>query len=100
MDPGEAYELTEMLEGVVNYGTGKGIRDYGVRIAGKTGTTNDGMDVWFVGDTRGACGSATTCATDRGERERAAVSPRRRGRRSIKPVGENRAAETSPCRRG
>jgi penicillin-binding protein 1A len=53
MDPGEAYELTEMLEGVVNYGTGKGIRDYGITgpIAGKTGTTNDGMDVWFVGFT-------------------------------------------------
>ena len=53
MDPGEAYELTEMLEGVVNYGTGKGIRDYGITgpIAGKTGTTNDGMDVWFVGYT-------------------------------------------------
>jgi penicillin-binding protein 1A len=53
MDPREAYELTEMLEGVVNYGTGKGIRDYGITgpIAGKTGTTNDGMDVWFVGYT-------------------------------------------------
>jgi 1A family penicillin-binding protein len=53
MDPGEAYELTEMLQGVVNYGTGKGIRDYGITgpIAGKTGTTNDGMDVWFVGFT-------------------------------------------------
>ena len=53
MDPREAYELTEMLEGVVNYGTGKTIRDYGVTgpIAGKTGTTNDGNDVWFVGYT-------------------------------------------------
>ncbi len=53
MNPQEAFELTEMLEGVVNYGTGKGIRDYGITgpIAGKTGTTNDGMDVWFVGYT-------------------------------------------------
>ena len=53
MDPREAYELTEMLEGVVNYGTGKTVRDYGVTgpIAGKTGTTNEGNDVWFVGYT-------------------------------------------------
>ena len=53
MDPRDAFELTEMLEGVVNYGTGKGIRDYGITgpIAGKTGTTNDGTDVWFVGYT-------------------------------------------------
>ena len=53
MDPREAYELTEMLEGVVNYGTGKTVRDYGVTgpVAGKTGTTNEGNDVWFVGYT-------------------------------------------------
>ena len=53
MDPRDAYEITEMLQGVVNYGTGKTIRDYGVTgpIAGKTGTTNSGKDVWFVGYT-------------------------------------------------
>jgi penicillin-binding protein 1A len=53
MDPGDAYEITEMLQGVVNYGTGKTIRDMGVTgaIAGKTGTTNSGEDVWFVGFT-------------------------------------------------
>ena len=53
MDARDAYELTEMLEGVVNYGTGKTVRDYGLTgpIAGKTGTTNEGNDVWFVGYT-------------------------------------------------
>ena len=53
MDPQDAYEITQMLQGVVNYGTGKGIRDYGITgpIAGKTGTTNNGEDVWFVGYT-------------------------------------------------
>jgi penicillin-binding protein 1A len=53
MDPGDAYEITEMLQGVVNYGTGRSIRDMGVTgaIAGKTGTTNSGEDVWFVGYT-------------------------------------------------
>jgi penicillin-binding protein 1A len=53
MNPQDAYEITQMLQGVVNYGTGKSIRDYGVKgpVAGKTGTTNSGEDVWFVGYT-------------------------------------------------
>jgi membrane carboxypeptidase/penicillin-binding protein len=51
MDAQEAYEITQMLQGVVNFGTGKAIRDYGITtpVAGKTGTTNSGEDVWFVG---------------------------------------------------
>jgi 1A family penicillin-binding protein len=51
MDPKDAYEITQMLQGVVNYGTGRTIRDYGITtpVAGKTGTTNSGEDVWFVG---------------------------------------------------
>ncbi|MDQ2889204.1 MAG: PBP1A family penicillin-binding protein [Gemmatimonadota bacterium] len=53
MDPRDAYQLTSMLQGVVNYGTGNVIRDLGVEglVAGKTGTTNDGTDVWFMGYT-------------------------------------------------
>jgi penicillin-binding protein 1A len=54
MDPRDAFEITQMLQGVVNYGTGKTIRDdYQLAgpIAGKTGTTNSGEDVWFVGYT-------------------------------------------------
>jgi 1A family penicillin-binding protein len=51
LDPRDAYEITSMLRSVVDYGTGRTIRDLGVEgpIAGKTGTTNDGNDVWFVG---------------------------------------------------
>jgi penicillin-binding protein 1A len=51
MDPRDAYELTSMLRGVVDFGTGRAIRDAGITapIAGKTGTTNNGTDVWFVG---------------------------------------------------
>ncbi|MDQ6689154.1 MAG: PBP1A family penicillin-binding protein [Gemmatimonadota bacterium] len=53
MDPRDAYQVTSMLQSVVDYGTGKALRDYGVRglVAGKTGTTNSGTDVWFVGYT-------------------------------------------------
>ena len=53
MDPRDAYELTSMLRGVVDYGTARVIRDLGVDgpVAGKTGTTNNGADVWFIGYT-------------------------------------------------
>src|ERR687886_332657 len=53
MDPRDAYELTSMLRAVVDFGTGRAVRDYGITapVAGKTGTTNNGADVWFVGYT-------------------------------------------------
>jgi 1A family penicillin-binding protein len=53
MDPRDAFQLTSMLRSVVDHGTGRAIRDYGVSgpVAGKTGTTNNGTDVWFVGYT-------------------------------------------------
>ncbi|MDR5651352.1 penicillin-binding protein 1A [Ruixingdingia sedimenti] len=48
MDPVTAYQLTSMMQGVIQRGTGRGI-NVGVPIAGKTGTTNDAKDVWFIG---------------------------------------------------
>jgi penicillin-binding protein 1B len=47
----EAFLLTSLLEGVINAGTGASARALGVpgAVAGKTGTTNDGRDSWFVG---------------------------------------------------
>ena len=48
MDPITAYQLTSMMEGVVQRGTASGI-NLSVPIAGKTGTTNDARDVWFIG---------------------------------------------------
>ena len=50
MDPITAYQLTSMMEGVIQRGTGRGIT-LPVPVAGKTGTTNDAKDVWFVGYT-------------------------------------------------
>ena len=53
MDARDAYQITDMLRGVVDGGTARTIRDLGVRgaVAGKTGTTNNATDVWFVGYT-------------------------------------------------
>ena len=44
-----AYQLTSMMRGVVDRGTASGAINLPVPIAGKTGTTNDAKDVWFVG---------------------------------------------------
>lgn len=44
-----AYQLTSMMQGVVDRGTAKKTVNQSVPIAGKTGTTNDTKDVWFVG---------------------------------------------------
>lgn len=49
IDPMTAYQITSMMEGVVQRGTGTALREVGKPIAGKTGTTNDEKDVWFIG---------------------------------------------------
>jgi penicillin-binding protein 1A len=49
LDPLTAYQMVSMLEGVVQRGTGQSIKAVGKPLAGKTGTTNDAKDVWFVG---------------------------------------------------
>lgn len=49
MSPQVAYQMTSMLEGVVQRGTGFAARKLGVPLAGKTGTTNDYIDAWFIG---------------------------------------------------
>ncbi len=49
IDPRTAYQVVSMLEGVVLRGTGRTIRTVGKPIGGKTGTTNDQKDAWFVG---------------------------------------------------
>tara|TARA_B100001769_G_C21956687_1_gene514897 strand:- start:105 stop:899 length:795 start_codon:yes stop_codon:yes gene_type:complete len=44
-----AYQMTSILEGVIKRGTGKKLRDLKVPLAGKTGTTNNNYDAWFIG---------------------------------------------------
>jgi penicillin-binding protein 1A len=49
LDPMTAYQMVSMMEGVVQRGTATVVREVGKPVAGKTGTTNDEKDVWFVG---------------------------------------------------
>ena len=53
MDPRVAYVVTDILKDAVDWGTGTGVRSAGYEgpVAGKTGTTNDATDAWFVGYT-------------------------------------------------
>jgi penicillin-binding protein 1A len=46
-----AYQMTSILEGVVQRGTAKKLKDLKLTIAGKTGTTNKNTDTWFIGFT-------------------------------------------------
>ncbi len=49
IDQRTAFQIVSMLEGVVLRGTGRSIREIGKPLAGKTGTTNEERDAWFVG---------------------------------------------------
>ena len=49
--PQTAYQMTSILEGVIERGTGKRLRDLNLQLAGKTGTTNNNTDTWFIGFT-------------------------------------------------
>ena len=46
-----AYQITSLLEGVIKRGTGKKLRKLELNLAGKTGTTNENTDAWFIGFT-------------------------------------------------
>ncbi len=51
IDPRLTYQITSMMEGVIKRGTAKRLKDLNVPIAGKTGTTNNNKDAWFIGYT-------------------------------------------------
>jgi penicillin-binding protein 1A len=50
-DPRTCYQMTSIMEGVIQRGTAMALNDLGYPIAGKTGTTNDSKDAWFIGYT-------------------------------------------------
>ncbi len=49
LDPKIAYQITSMMEGVIKRGTGRKLRELNIPLAGKTGTTNENKDAWFIG---------------------------------------------------
>ncbi len=49
--PQTAYQITSILEGAVQRGTGKKLKKLKLNLAGKTGTTNENTDTWFIGFT-------------------------------------------------
>jgi penicillin-binding protein 1A len=51
ISPQNAFMMTHLLEGVVQHGTGQGAKVLGRPVAGKTGTSNDYTDAWFIGYT-------------------------------------------------
>ncbi|MCC2688350.1 MAG: penicillin-binding protein [Rhizobiaceae bacterium] len=51
LDPMTAYQITSMMEGVVKRGTATTLQELNRPVAGKTGTTNDEKDAWFIGFT-------------------------------------------------
>ena len=51
IDPRIAYQITSMMEGVIKRGTARKLKELDVPIAGKTGTTNQNKDAWFIGFT-------------------------------------------------
>jgi penicillin-binding protein 1A len=51
IDPVSAYQMVSILQGVVERGTATRLRELNKPLAGKTGTTNDSADTWFIGFT-------------------------------------------------
>lgn len=49
ISPAVAYQMTQLLEGVVQRGTAMSLRELNTPLAGKTGTTNESRDTWFIG---------------------------------------------------
>src|SRR5947207_1711888 len=83
LDPGAAWMTSELMEEVLTHGTAASARSLGFKLpaAGKTGTTNDYKDAWFLGYT-----SALTCGVWVGFDQPATIIPRGYGAALALPV--------------
>jgi penicillin-binding protein 1A len=81
IEPANAYLITSMLRSVVQNGTARDARVVGDEVAGKTGTSNDAQDAWFVGYARGL-----TCAVWVGFDEPRSLGRAESGSRAALPI--------------
>ena len=76
-----AYLTTYLLEGVIEHGTGWKARELGRPAAGKTGTTNDFRDAWFIGYTPGLVAGVWV-----GRDNQESIGPKETGARTALPI--------------
>jgi penicillin-binding protein 1A len=86
-DPAAFYQLKTMLQGVVERGTARSIRDLAPYVAGKTGTTEDSNDAWFVGLTNDVT-VAVWVGYDNADGERRTLGDGETGARVALPIFE------------
>lgn len=81
MKPETAYLITYLLKGVIEHGTGWKARELGRPAAGKTGTTNDFRDAWFIGYTPGLVAGVWV-----GRDNQESIGPKETGARTALPI--------------
>jgi penicillin-binding protein 1A len=81
ISPQDAYIMTHLLEGVVQHGTGQGAKRLGRPVAGKTGTSSDFMDAWFIGYTPSLLASVWV-----GFDDKSSLGPSETGARAALPI--------------
>jgi len=86
-DATSAFQVVSMLEGVVLRGTGRSIKELGIPIGGKTGTTNAFRDAWFVGFTPDLAVGVLSASTSRNPSAGANRAARSRRRSSANSCG-------------
>jgi penicillin-binding protein 1A len=79
--PETAYLATDLLKGVIEWGTGWKARELGRPAAGKTGTTNDFRDAWFIGYTPSLVAGVWV-----GYDDQSSIGPRETGARAALPI--------------